>query len=287
MKIAVVTDSGSNIYSEDPQLEGLFKLPLQITDDERSYLYGLDTNNQEIYDRVAEGAVFKTSLPPLGMIEELFTEIKENGYDQILVVPITSGISSTIPTMLSAGATIGIDVEAVDCYSTAHNELDLAVAARMLFDQGLDMDEVKIRLNASIVKSDTFIIPQTLKQLARSGRITPLASTLAGFLKIKPLLRLSTDTLGKADFFGKVKTLSKGFDMIIENFKKAGVDSSYSISVFHVYAREECMRFVQKLTDAFPMTEIRFDELVAVVGVHTGIGTIAVQYIKKVELALY
>lgn len=285
MKVAVVTDSGSNIYAQKVEMEGLFKLPLQVSDGDKTFLEGEEIDTKSVYQMIREGKMLKTSLPPLGRIEELFEALKKEGYDFIFAVPICSGLSGTINAMRTAAATVGIDFDYIDCYSTASNELYLAKMARKMFDKGMDKESIKDKLMTAAKDSVTYIIPNDLKHLARGGRLTPMAAALGGLLKIKPILKVAEDTEGRIDAYSKVRTMSKAQDVVIETLKNEHhVDENCLICIADVDDKEGSRQYYEKMHQAFPNTEIFCVDLISTVGVHTGIGCLGIQYIRKFEI---
>lgn len=61
-KIAVVTDTGSNLSFEQAKELGIYLLPLQITIDETTYQDTLEISTQDIYKELAKGKMPKTSM---------------------------------------------------------------------------------------------------------------------------------------------------------------------------------------------------------------------------------
>lgn len=283
MKIAVITDSGSNIYEEKIKMPGLYVLPLTISDDENTYLEGVDITTAETYGLMAQGKLLKTSQPPLGLIEELFEKLKDE-YDMLFAVPITSGLSGCLSAMKTTAERFNISFDYFDCYSTASNQLHLAMAARTLFDRGVDVDQVKKKLEEAAENSVTFVLPVDMKHLVRGGRLTKRAATLAGLFKIIPVLIVNRGSGGKNDVFDKVRTLRRAEERVIEYFKEHNVGKGYRICVAHVSAQTEGERFLARMNEVFPEADSYLTPLISTVGVHTGLGCIACQFIKKVEL---
>lgn len=283
MKIAVVTDSGSTIYHEGLEIKGLFKLPLQITDGFTNWLEGETITIDETYQMISDKKILKSSMPPIGRIETLFETLKQD-YDHIFAVPISSGLSGTMAAMESAAYMVQIGFTAFECYSTALNQLHLAMSARTLFDQGKSISEVINALQKAVDDSVTFVIADDLRHLARNGRTTPLAATIGGFLKIKPVMIVDQKSKGRIDIFEKTRTMHKAWESIIELFIDRKVDEHHIIGLYHVWANDAALEFKAMLEKAFPKTEITFGNLISCVGVNTGLGCIAIQYIRKVEI---
>ena len=99
MKIAYVTDTGigeaMNTFAE----KDIFMIPLQISDDTVNLQDMEDITKEDLIEKLHENKVMRTSLPSLGRIEECFQNIKDEGYDAIVAVPICSGLSGTIQAM--------------------------------------------------------------------------------------------------------------------------------------------------------------------------------------------
>lgn len=282
MKIAVVTDTGSNMLNEGIAVDGIYCLPLQITDQDKTYLESETISIRETYQLVKDGHLLKTSLPPLGRIEALFEMLIKEGYEGIFAVPICRGLSGTIGAMEMIASQLQIPFQAVDCYSTAHVQLQLALKARELLNQGNSMEQTFEVLQNAAKDSCTFIVPNDLLHLSRGGRLTKMAATLGGLLRIKPILYLNEKTAGRIDAFSKVRTMSKAWDVMIEELKKMNVDECCTLCVAHVCDELGAKEFSQRLQDAFPNTPIKCVDLISVVGVHTGIGCIGIQYIRNI-----
>ena len=150
MKTAIVVDSGSNIYNETIEKDGLFSVPLQLTYEGNSYKESIEITNEQVNTLMQDGVLIQTSLPSLGEISDLFEQIKKDGYDQIFAVPITSGLSSTLGAMKTAAQLVDIPFDYIDCFTTMHIQLLVALRAHDLFKQGKTNDEVKKNLNEMI-----------------------------------------------------------------------------------------------------------------------------------------
>lgn len=281
-KTAVLTDSGTGLTQKEANDAGIYFLPLQVLQEDHQYLDGVSIQLQEVYDLLKQQAKLTTSMPPIGIVEETLSKIKQEGYDSIICVPITSGLSSSMALIQATAEEIGIKVYLIDCFSTCYIQRYLAMCAKQLIDQGVAAEEVVKRLRDSVDHSNTLIIPDDLQHLKRGGRLTPVAAALGGLLKIKPLLQLNKACDGKIDVYDKVRTMSKAQEKAINTFVNEQVNGDYICSCLHTDALEAGEALKEKLQTASPDTEIYFGYIGAVISVHTGIGCLGIQYIKKV-----
>lgn len=281
-KTAILTDSGTGLTQKEVQEAGIYFLPLQVLHEDQQYLDGVSIQLEEVYGLLKQQAKLTTSMPPIGLVEETLKQIKDEGYDNIVCIPITSGLSSSMSLIQASAEDIGIEVHMIDCFSTCYIQRYLTMCAKQLADQGIPAAEIAQRLRASINSSNTLIIPDDLQHLKRGGRLTPVAAALGGLLKIKPLLQLNKACEGKIDVYDKVRTMSKAQEKAINTFVNEHVDGDYICSCLHTDAMEAGRALQDKLQAALPDTEIYFGYIGAVISVHTGIGCLGIQYIKKV-----
>lgn len=118
-KIAVVTDTGSNLSFAQAKELGIYLLPLQITIDETTYQDTLEISTQDIYNELANGKMPKTSMAAYQKIYDLFEELKKD-YDTIFAVPLTNGLSTNASTMQSIARELEMNVHVLICMQHAH-----------------------------------------------------------------------------------------------------------------------------------------------------------------------
>lgn len=283
MKIAVLTDSGSGMSQQEAHEQGIYFLPLQILHKDTQYLDGISIDLTKVYEFLHKEEDLTTSMPPMALIEKSLEHMKMDGCDTIIAVPITSGLSSTASIISAAAANAGMKLHVIDCYTTCNNQRYLAESAKKLVDMGLDDKEIVERLEECIACSNTLIIPDDLQHLKRGGRLTPVAAALGGLLKIKPILQLNEASGGKIDVFDKVRTMSKAQQRAIDTFTAEHIGEDYVLTVLHTDVEEEGKLLRGKIEEAFPNREMLFGCIGAVISVHTGIGCLGMQYIKKVK----
>lgn len=284
MKIAVVTDSGSGFTKQEAEAKGIYFLPLQIVDEEATYLDGVDIGVEEIFSLMKEGKMMKTSLPPLGYVEDLFHTLKKEGYEHIICVSLTSGLSSTMQSIRLAAGEADMPISCVEIYTTCFIQRYITESAKRLVDDGMALEDILARLQESIDHSNTLIIPDDLDHLKRGGRLTPLAAALGGMLKIKPILKLNASSEGKIDTCAKVRTMAKAMQTAVDTFKEAeSINEEYILVIMHTDAPQSNVDLLKETYfDAFPQCETYLGIIGPVISVHTGIGCLGIQYIKKV-----
>ena len=150
MNIKVVVDSGSGLSQKQAKELGMDYLPLQVTVGNKTYMDGVDLTIQQLYDFIEQEVPVQTSQPSLGYIEDLLESYTENGITDILLITLSGGLSGTNATIQAACKRHNIQVHTLDIYTTLAVEMYCAKAAQELVEQGLDVDEIIRRIQASI-----------------------------------------------------------------------------------------------------------------------------------------
>lgn len=285
MKIKVITDSGSGLSQEKAKSLGIDFLPLQVIVNEQTHLDGVDLNIEDLYNYMEQGATVQTSLPPLGIMEDLLEQYNEDGVTDIVLITLSNGLSSTNSTFLAAANRHGIQVHTLDLYTTLAVELYCAMAAASLNEQGVNPQEMIDILKDAIDHSAGFLIAEDLDHLAKGGRLTPMAAKLGGMLKIKPILEVSKNTEGKVDVWNKVRTMSKAIKSAADQIGKSVSDpENYVFYVLDARNEEGAQTAIEELKTVLgPMADIRREPMYAVIACHTGMKAVGLQYIKKVK----
>ena len=111
-KIAVVTDSNSGITQEEAQKMGIYVLPMPFTIDGNEYFEGINLTQEEFYEKLKGDADIATSQPSPHSILELWEKLLAE-YDEIVQIPMSSGLSSSCETAVMLAQDYGGRVQVV------------------------------------------------------------------------------------------------------------------------------------------------------------------------------
>lgn len=283
MKIAYLCDSGTGRSIDYFKEKGIFSLPLQLACENKTYQDMENMDNQMCIDLLKQKKVISTSLPSLGLIDELFSKLKEQNYDKIIAVPICSGLSSTISALCSSAAQYDLDIKCYDTYVTAVVQEYLIEKIKYWIENNVSEEIIDKKAEEIIDSCDTLLLPVDLDHLKRGGRLSPQAALLANLLKIVPILRINKATNGKIDTLDKVRTKAKAITTTIAYMKKANIDKDYLITVAHVDCEDEAKKLAETLQNEFKESKIQVIKLCNTVSAHTGLNCLAIQYFKQID----
>ena len=93
-KIAIITDSASDIPLEVIKEKNINLLPLRIIYSHGDYQDKLDITPEEIYLNL-DKEIPKTSLPSAQTMEDILNKLESEGYTHVIAICLSGGLSGT------------------------------------------------------------------------------------------------------------------------------------------------------------------------------------------------
>ena len=95
-KIAIVTDSVSDIPEELVKKYNIKVVPLYLNFDDRSLKDGSEITAEEVYSKLESGKVIKSSTPTIDDFANVYKELlNEQGFETIYSIHLSSLLSGT------------------------------------------------------------------------------------------------------------------------------------------------------------------------------------------------
>ena len=275
-KIALLVDSGTDVPAEIMSQYGMYMLPLQIIYKDRTYTDKVDITAEEIYQRLPQ-EIPSTSLPDGETINKIFDRIKADGYEQVLAVTISSGLSGTYNVVRLLGEQrIDLDIFVLDTKNIGIGAGLQAIRAAELLNEGVTWQELKEQLLQEVVRNKVFFNVATLEYLQKGGRIGLVASILGNALKLNPIISCNDEgiyyTVAKSR--GRKKSLDKTVELVKQYI---GNHKQFRLAVAQGDALAEAKEMKTRLEQEFPQVkEIFFGQISPALVVHTGPGLLGV-----------
>ena len=284
-KIAIVTDSNSGITQEMGKTMGIHVIPMPFFIDGELFLEDITLTQEEFYKRLGEDSDISTSQPSPGEVMECWDELLKE-YDEIVHIPMSSGLSSTCHAAQSLSQEYEGKVCVVDNQRISVTQKQSVEDAITLREAGKSAAEIKEILEAEKLQASIYITVDTLKYLKKGGRITPAAAALGTVLHLKPVLQIQGD---KLDAFSKVRgwkaakrTMLKAIEKDLEE-RFSEVREDMVLGMAYTCSKEEAQEWKQEISEKFPGYEIVEGPLSLSVACHIGPGAMAVTCMKKVR----
>ncbi len=275
-RIAVLTDSCSDVPKEYRDRYGIYVLPLTIIYKDAEYRDGIDIQPEEVFARFAE-EIPSTSLPAPSTVAEVFKQIKADGFTHVIAVHISSGLSGTYELVRSFGPNPeGLTACYVDTKNIGIGAGFSVIRAAELVAQGLPFAEV-CRLTERVAHdTKLFFCVSTLEYLVKGGRIGRVSGMVGTILDLKPVISCDEDgiyyTVAKAR--GRKKSLKLAVEKAVEF---VGDAAEYNLTVMHGAAQDEADEVLASLKERLPDARIVIEgQITPALVVHTGPGLIGI-----------
>lgn len=275
-KIAILVDSCVDVPKYLIEKYNMYVAPLKIIYKDREYSDGVDITAEQVYEGLTR-EIPTTSLPPGEKIQALFDEIKADGYEKVLAVSISSGISGTYNAIRVIGEQQeGLEVYAVDTKNIGIGSGFNAIQAAEYIQEGMDWNTLTKTISDNIFNSKVFFVVSTLEYLQKGGRIGLVASMLANTLNLKPIISCNQEGVyyTEAKIVGRKRSVKKTLELAI-NF--LADHPNYNLGIVHGDAEAEAEEIKKYLLTQLPNAKVFVEgQISPVLGVHTGPGTIGI-----------
>ncbi|MHC5267801.1 DegV family protein [Enterococcus sp. LJL98] len=271
MKLAIVTDSTAFLSEETAKHPDLFVIPIPVILDGKLYNEGSDIEADEYYELLKNSHEFPTtSQPALGEALELYEKIRKQGYDTVISIHLSGGISGFVTNLHSIQDGVeGLEVIPYDSKITSMPMGHMVETALLMKDAGQPLPMILKKLDAIRDHTNAYLIVDDLNNLVRGGRLTNGAALVAGLLKIKPVLTFEN---GKIVLFEKIRSSKKAFaraeDVIGQRMKE--INQPVKLSVIHGNNLEVAQEEKAKLEAKYPGVSVEIGHFGPVIGTHLG-----------------
>ena len=275
MKTAVMTDSNSGISQQEADALGLFMMPMPVIIDGKTHYEGIDLTHDSFFSALTGGSDVTTSQPSPGDLMNRWDKILSSGYDELIYIPMSSGLSNSCSTAISLSAEYNGKVQVADNHRISVTMRASIEEAISYASNGISAAEIKRSLEENAYNSSIYIAVDTLEFLKKGGRVTPAGAALGAVLNIKPILTIQGERL---DAFAKVRGMKKAKQKIVEalqndfntRFKDIPTERLRLGAAGSGLTPAEREDWRATLANAFPQFDVYYDPLSFSICCHVG-----------------
>lgn len=275
-KIALLTDSSADLRWDWARENNIFFVPLRILCRDGEYLDGINVNGHDIYQRLRNGELPQTSLPSVEDFSAKLHEIIDLGYDGIIAVMLSSGLSGTYNLARIVAEECNEQGYPMRVFDSLSGSLGQGMMVMQLAEDirnGMGWEELTERRVPQLVANTfPFFSVDTLEYLQKGGRIGKVSAMAGTMLQIKPIITFAPDgqLLSVAKVRGRHQVMRKLVEMAAD---RCGEHKRYNIAVANGGAPEEMETVRKLLVEALPNYDKMWDgEIDATLSVYIGDG---------------
>ena len=165
-KVAIISDSNSGIIQKQAKELGIHILPMPFFIDQETYYEGINLTQDQFYQKLKDGCDISTSMPSVGSVTDLWDKTLQE-YDEIVHIPMSSGLSSSCETALMLAQDYSGKVFVVNNQRISVTQKQSVMDALALAKQGRSALEIKDILEREKLESSIYIMVDTLTFLKK------------------------------------------------------------------------------------------------------------------------
>ncbi len=286
MKIALVTDSTSVLTEQEVQENNVIVTPIPVIIGDKEYLEGVNITSNELFKMQKEGAAFpKTSQPSMGKTIELYNKLHEEGYEAIIHITLSSGISGYNQTLQNiAHNNPEYHLYPYDSKMTVRLQGHLVLAAARMIKKGLTPERIIERLDKIRSTIDEYFVVDDLKNLNRGGRLSNASAIIGTMLHIKPILTFKDGKIVAIDKIRSMKrAVTKIEKMTLEKTDKLDYKDKLRFFAFHSNDLNQAKEIEKFINNHFPGMPVDIAEFSPVIATHLGEKSVAIAWMLDID----
>ncbi|MCL0092015.1 DegV family protein [Dehalococcoidales bacterium] len=273
MAVKIVTDSSCDLPPQLIQELGITVVPLYVRFGEKVYRDRVDISEDEFYQRLLHDPIHPTTVQPspqdfAGVYQKLSEEA-----DGIVSIHISAKLSGTYNSALQGKKMIekGCPIEVIDSQLMSMGLGLISMTAAKVAMSGESLPSVVEEVKQTIPHLHRLGLLDTLKYLARGGRIGKAKALLGSVLNVKPLLTLRDGEVMPA---GQVRSRSKGIDRLFDFVQS--ISNIQDLAIVYNTTPNDAQILAERIAPLFAKERIIIARLGPMLGVHCGPGILFV-----------
>jgi DegV family protein with EDD domain len=256
---------------------GITVVPMNVEFGTETYRDGIDLTADEFFHKLETSQVVpKTSAPAPGLFAEVYDRLAEHT-GEILTISLSQKFGAACEAALSGIRLMKktCRVEVIDSKLGAMAQGLLAIEAAKEAMAGSSMDrivDVAQRIKGLIHIRVTF---DTLKYLARGGRIGKAQAFLCSLLKINPIVSIKE---GEAFPVARERCRAKAIEWLYKwatSFPKIK-----ALAIGYATTPDEAEELARRIALVFPQVPLYMSRVSPILGTHTGPGFVEVSVLE-------
>ena len=279
-KIAIVTCSNSGIdYIDHEDYIEVLRSSINFGSDE-SYLDFVEMRNKEFYERISENPndVPKTAYAPIGKIMEVFDNLHNKGYEEVIAIVISEKLSNLCDAIRSLDRQTKIKIHAFNSKAVSYGIAYLVLKAQEMANSGILSGKIIETLTKLRDNSGVFFTVDTLLYLIKNGRLSKVAGAFGSLLNVRPILEINKE--GSVVTLEKQRGTKRAFRRVVELYMDTTLNMKNIVTyIVHANNDEGAQLIKDQIRQAYPDRELVTCLLTPVVGAHAGPKAIGIGYI--------
>ena len=269
----IIVDTSSNVPDDALQQYRMIEVPTLVIFGDQSFQNKHELSEVDFYAKLAASKTLPTtSQPPPAFFANAYQRAFSEGASHIFVVTVSSKVSGTFRSAQMATQEFGAEKFTLwDSNSISMGGGWQAIMAARLLESGIPYAvfvERMTKLRADIIG---FAALETLKYVARSGRVGNLQAGIGELLQVKPILELWD---GEAKVIARARGRKRSLQDVIERLHKFYGDRPIYAGMLHANAPADAEQLLADARSVLNIQEAKFSDIGPAIATLAGPGVV-------------
>ncbi len=269
--IAVVVDSTVYLPQAFIEKHDIKVASLNVIDGDDTYKE-VDIDNDFVFDKMDQKHKLTTSQPSPTLFKEAYETCFKQGYEHVMVLTLSKGLSGTYQSALLARKMIDdkTKVTVFDTENAAYGNELLTFKLVELIHEKKSIEEITETMKTIIDKTSLYFTVENLYHLQKGGRLSKTQAFVGTVLRVKPVIKVVE---GKLKLNHKERTHKKIYAYLLDQIKDDPHNSEgkLHVRIIERKAPEHAEALKQRIEETFENPEITITDYIGpVFSIHIG-----------------
>lgn len=274
MSVAIMTDTNSGISPAEGEQYGICVVSMPIIIDDEEFFEYENITGETLFNEMNCAKEVRSSQPSIGYVLEMWEKLL-NDYDEVVYIPMSSGLSGSYDTANGFAADFNNRVYVADSHRISVTLYEAVFDALQMSRKGYSGEKIKDEIEKSAYMSSIYIAVNSLEYLKKSGRVTPAGAAVANVLNIKPVLTIQGE---KLDAYSKVRSMKQAENRMLQAIQN-DIDTRFKDiprELIRIGAagsfqnKEKSDEWLKMTQESFPLYDVYYQQLPCSIASHVG-----------------
>ncbi|MCF7886501.1 MAG: DegV family protein, partial [Candidatus Marinimicrobia bacterium] len=253
-------------------------IPFKIIFGDNLFIDKLTLQPDQFYNMLqSEKVMPKSSQPDIQYIRNFYDHLTTY-YDKIIAVHISSKLTGVYDsTQQVIKEYDDKQIEVIDSKHLSSSEGLITLRIAEAIDRGESFETIVEKSQEWVKKTNILTDIDSLKYMVKGGRVSPLKGFIAKMINLKPIVTVDKEGQGVA--FGKSFSRRGNMKKIINLVSQAAQKKPiWKYALVHSQNLARAQKYADQLEEIIGQPPAYIVDISPVIGVHNGLGTVAVTY---------
>jgi DegV family protein with EDD domain len=271
----IIVDTSSNVPDELLQQYRMIEVPTLVIFGDQSFQNKHELSEADFYTKLASSKTLPTtSQPPPAYFANAYQQALQEGASHIVVVTVTGKLSGTFRSAQMAAQEFGPELFTLwDSNSISMGGGWQAIMAARMIEAGISYATFSERMHKLRADIIGFAALETLKYVARSGRVGNLQAGIGELLQVKPILELWD---GEATVIARARGRKRSLQDVIDRLHKYYGDRPIHVGMLHANAQDDVRQLLEDARKVLNIDEAIFSDIGPAIAALAGPGVVGI-----------